>query len=85
MEECTNTVLIRKVLQPRNIRDGSVLQNLQSKSNKGGLDFISDKVMRWSRQEWGKKMKENLQNACNWEQERTEKQSLSWGAERRSV
>lgn len=85
MEECTNTVLIRKVLQPRNIRDGSVLQNLQSKINKGGLDFVSDKAMRWSRQEWGKKMKENLQNACNWEQEWTEKQSLSWGAERRSV
>lgn len=55
MEECTNTVLIRKVLQPRSIHDGSVLQNLQSKINKGGLDFVSDKVMRWSRQEWGKK------------------------------
>lgn len=25
------------------------------KATRGGLDFISDKVMRWSRQEWGKK------------------------------
>lgn len=49
MEECTNTVLIRKVLQPRNIRDGSVLQNLQSKSNKGGAGFCfrqSDEVVK---------------------------------------
>lgn len=55
MEECTNTVLIRKVLQPRNIRDGSVLQNLQSKINKGGLDFVSDGEAGQAQGLWGQR------------------------------
>lgn len=55
------------------------------KSTRGGWILFQTKWWGGQDKSGEKKMKENLQNACNWEQERTEKQSLSWGAERRSV